>query len=164
MELLAWMESWSLSLWVRESNYGYYVLLNGHAIGMAIVVGVVLMLDLRLLGYAHRLPMEVFDRLLAIGWIGFGVNAVSGFILFAAQGQRYMQNWPFLIKMGLIVGGGLLMWLIGRMMRSSDEHLGMGIGRAGRLATLSIACWVGAIVAGRIIAYTLGPPPPPAFI
>src|SRR3546814_282856 len=162
MEFLAWVASSDLSTWVRESNYGYYLMLNGHAIGMALVVGVGLMLDVRVLGYATRLPLGVFDRLLAVGWLGFAVNAATGFILFAAQGQRYLQNTPFLIKILLIFLGGLSMWVLGRMMRNSGPHL--GVGPAGRtFAFVSILFWIGAIVAGRVIAYTLGPPPPPTL-
>ena len=166
MEFLAWMESSPLSIWVRESNFGYYILLNAHAIGMALVVGVVLMLDLRLLGFARSVPLKVFDRLLAVGWIGFAVNFASGAILFAAQGQRYMQNTPFLIKIGLILLGGFTMWLLGRMMRQSGAQGEKGgeVGSSGRsVAFLSMVFWIGAIVAGRIIAYTLGPPPPPTL-
>ena len=162
MEFLAWMEASSLSTWVRESNYGYYILLNAHAIGMALVVGIVLMLDLRIVGYARSVPVKTFDRLLVVGWIGFAVNFTSGAILFAAQGQRYLQNTPFLIKIGLILLAGLMMWLLGRMMRQAGPDGTVG-SRGRKVAVLSMVFWVGAIVAGRIIAYTLGPPPPPTI-
>jgi hypothetical protein len=157
------MEGWALSTWVRESNYGYYIMLNGHAIGMALVVGVVLMLDLRVLGFASELPLSLFDRLLTVGWVGFALNFASGFVLFAAQGPRYLANLPFLIKIVLIVLGGFAMWALGRMLRTSEPKLALpSSGRT--FAAFSILFWVGAIAAGRLIAYTLAPPPPPAFL
>lgn len=160
MEFLEWIEGTSVSRWVLESDYGYYIMLNFHAIGMALVVGVVLMLNVRVLGFGTSVPLWVFDRLLTIGWTGFALNAASGFLIFAAQGQRYLANTPFLIKMLLILLGGLSMWALGRMLRSGGPDV--EIGASGRtFALLSIVFWVAAIVAGRVIAYTLGPPPPP---
>lgn len=163
MEFLQWLESTGISIWIRESFYGYYIMLNLHAIGMALVVGVVLMLNIRVLGYGTGVPLRVFDQLLTIGWIGFAVNAASGVLIFAAQGPRYLSNTPFLIKMLLILLGGLSMWALGRILRNAGPNAEVG-GGGKAFAVLSILFWIGAIIAGRVIAYTLGPPPPPELI
>ena len=163
MEFFYAMTETAVSIWVLESNYGYYLMLIGHALGMATVVGVVLMLDLRVLGYGSALPFNVFDRLLTIGWLGFALNAATGILLFMAKADRYVINTPFILKILLIAAGGFSMWALGRLLRNNVSDV--EIESSGRtFAMLSIVFWIGAIIAGRLIAYTLPPPPPPAFI
>jgi len=160
MEILQWLEFTGLAQWVLGSNYGYYVLLMFHSIGMALVVGVILMLDMRLLGYGTGLPVIAFDRLISVGWIGFLVNAGSGALLYISAATRYTINLPFLIKMVLIALGGWTIWYLGRMIRQAGPEMRFA-DNAKTVAILSMVFWIGAIVAGRVIAYTLDGPVPP---
>ena len=60
MELLIWLETSGVATWVNESLWGYPIVLTSHAIGMAIVVGMVTVIDLRILGYAKRIPLPKY--------------------------------------------------------------------------------------------------------
>ena len=159
VEFVARLEGLPLSQWVAGSDWGYPIVLCCHSIGMALVVGVVLMLSLGVLGYAKGIPLSAFEILFKFAWVGLFLNAGSGVLLFIANGSALITNWTFLLKMVLIVIGGGLLFYLWRAMRSQPEQMGAGGGfnlptRA--LATATMLCWLGAVTSGRYIAYVLG--------
>ncbi len=160
MEFLASLEATELSQWIRFSFWGAYILLSFHAIGMALVVGLVLMMDIRMLGYAKGITPEAFSRMLPVAWAGFAVNFLSGLLLFVSNGTKLILNWSFQLKMSLIAAGGLSLWLLWRSVRSEIEIAGDFAATTNKqrvLAVASIIFWIGALTAGRLIAYTLTP-------
>jgi hypothetical protein len=159
MNFLATLENTPLSVWVQTSDYGYYLLLVGHAIGMGVVVGTVIVLCIRTLGFAKDWPFAQFKTLFRFAWAGFALNALTGLALFMANGRNLAQNPPFLIKISFIVLGGLcILFLWRRLARdgvvlADDGRTPSAGARAMACATLS--CWLIAIMAGRLIAYTV---------
>lgn len=155
MGFLEWLEATSLAEYVRVSAFGYPAAIALHSVGLAVMVGPVLMLDLRLLGRFHGIPYESLSRILAIAWIGFLINFLSGIGLFAAQATSYMTNVPFLVKIALVLVGAITaaqqQTVIGRQAASWNATGVPGSVRA--VAIGSIVFWVGAIVTGRLIAY-----------
>ena len=158
MEFLDWLAQSPLGVWVSESGYAYYMLLSGHAVGMAVVVGTAFMLCVRVLGFGKLVPVSLFDRLFLLAWAGFGLNALTGLLLFSANGRNLIQNGPFLWKLALIGLGGILLWALGRSLEGDKVRLattGSASTRSMTVAALTLACWVAAIIAGRVIAYTI---------
>ena len=159
MEFLSKLEAWPLSQWVAGSDWGYPIVLCFHSIGMALVVGVVLMLGVRVLGYARAIPLSVFETLFKFAWAGFVLNAGSGVLLFMANGQALITNWTFVLKIILIAIGGVLLLYLWRGVRAEPEQMESGgdfSGKAKGLAIVTILCWLGAVTSGRYIAYVLG--------
>jgi hypothetical protein len=174
MELLTWLEQTDFSTWLRESDWGYPSMLCVHAIGMGTVVGICLMYSARILGYAKQFPLAGFDKLLALAWFGFAINAASGVLLFVGEPRRLFATPAFWIKMILIVFAGLSLWALAKALHGEADRYGAdGLpGPDGALAgeavvttsakiaaIFSIVFWLGAITAGRIIGYTMPPPP-----
>lgn len=160
MEFLIALQASPLGQWVETSFYAHPMLLVFHALGMAAVVGVVLAFDLRVLGYARGIPLMAFERMLPLAWAGFGLNAISGLVIFSANAPKLVANWSFQTKMGLILLGGLSVWLLWRRIRRQASANGDSLEatRADKvIAALSILFWIGALWAGRMIAYTLLP-------
>src|SRR4051812_30395847 len=114
MDLLAWLEDTDFSVWLRESDWGHPIVLCFHAVGMALVVGVSIMFCARVLGYSKDFPLAGFDRLFALSWFGFAMNAVSGVLLFVGEPRRLLATPAFLIKMVLIVLAGMSLWVLSR--------------------------------------------------
>ena len=87
MELFAWLESSALSTWVSEADtvWAYPTVLTLHTLGLGVLVGASAVVDLRLLGIAHRIPLGPMRSLFRFMWIGFWINAVTGSMLFAAD-------------------------------------------------------------------------------
>ncbi len=174
MELLTWLEQTDFSTWLRESDWGYPVVLCVHAVGMGMVVGISWMYSARILGYAKHFPLAGFDRLFGLAWFGFAINAISGVLLFVGEPRRLFATPAFWIKMILIVFAGLALWALAKAVHGGVDQYGAdGLpGPDGALAgeavvttsakiaaILSIVFWIGAITAGRVIGYTMPPPP-----
>lgn len=157
MAFFAWLEGTRIALWVGESLWGYPLLLGLHVIGLAVVVGIFAMLDLRLLGVARSVEVAAFRPLFGLAWTGLLINAVSGVALFSSQATTFVHSTPFLVKLAAIALGVALAVLIRRRLfpRGFIEKAGApSRDRPLRgFAIASLVCWGGAIVAGRLIAY-----------
>lgn len=146
MTFLEWLEQSALALWVGESLYGYPFLLGMHAVGLAIIVGLSVVVNLHLVGLFEGVTTEAMQSMLRIAWVGFAVNAVSGLALFTSQATFFVTSTPFLTKIACIACGLTSVALVQRDLRTS---------RVGTLLVpvAGMLSWLGAIVAGRLIAY-----------
>jgi len=149
LQFLTWLETSSVGVWIRESLWGYPIVLSSHAVGMAIVVGVVTMIDIRVLGYARQIPIASFKSLFNLAWGGFALNFISGCLLFTGDPVKFFNDWPFRIKISLILLGMISVWLLLREIRDTGESTD----KARTIAIFSLLCWFGAITAGRLTAY-----------
>jgi hypothetical protein len=153
---LVWLESTPLSEWVvgSPSLLAFPGILALHAIGMGLAAGLAAVLDLRILGVARGVPLVEFRRFQPVLWGGFWLNAVSGVLLLVGYPTKALTNPVFYLKL-LLIGVGL--WLFKRIGRrvfddAGDERAQSPLVQ--RLAIFSLVCWVGAITAGRLLAYT----------
>jgi hypothetical protein len=157
MPVFEWLETTALAIWVGESLWGYPIMLGMHAIGLAIVVGIFVMLDLRMLGVVRGVSFTAFLSLYRLAWIGLLFNALSGSALFTSQATTFVESAPFLIKISAVIGGVIVGIIIQRRLNlraadwdAADTNIESS---ATALAVLSLICWIGAIFAGRLIAY-----------
>ena len=154
---LIWLESTALSQWIvgSPSMFAFPAILAVHAIGMGFAVGICLALDLRILGVAPGVRIAEMRRFVPIVWIAFWINAISGVLLLIGYPTKALTNPVFYLKL-LLIGVGL--WLFNRIgRRVFDETAGDQRAESPivqRLAIVSLVCWVGAITAGRLLAYT----------
>jgi hypothetical protein len=155
---LTWLEASGLAEWVRMSTAGYPTAITLHAVGMAIMVGLSVIVDLRLLGRFDGIPYGALQRLLPIAWIGFGINTLSGFGLFAAQATMFATDGMFLSKIILVFAGAATAGILQPELARADSWSGGVAPRNVRtIATLSLAFWFFAIVTGRLTAYIMIP-------
>jgi hypothetical protein len=154
-KLLVALQNSAFASWAQQSAYP--VIITFHSIGLATLVGLLMVIDLRVLGFAKTLPLPALRRLMTVVWIGFWINAVSGAMLFAIDAKKDFYSGLFRTKLSAIAAGLILGALIKRKVLSSPEAVaapaGDTSGRAKLLATLSLLCWIGAIVSGRLLAY-----------
>ena len=157
MDFLVQLEQTGFCTWVRESTslFAFPGILLIHTIGMALVVGINAGIDLRILGMAPAIPLAPLERFFPVFWVGFWVNAVTGTILLAADASTKMANPDFYVKMVFIA----LALVNVRMQRTTtfrllDKRPLTTMDKV--LAVTSIFFWLGAITAGRLMAY-VGP-------
>jgi len=150
-----WLESTAISIWVRESIslFAFPGILAIHTIGMAFVVGITAALTFGLFGLA-RFPVRDMERFFPILWIGFWVNAASGLALLMGYPTKALTNPVFYLKLTLILVAVSLLKPIGRRVFGESPPSEREARTAKVLAAVSLACWTGAIVAGRLLAYT----------
>ena len=154
---LVWLESTCLSTWIREEPYVYAfpAILSLHTIGMGLVAGMNTALGLRILGVAPRVPLMEMERFFPVMWLGFWLNAVSGVFLLIGYPTKAVTNPVFYTKLTFIAIALVVFRSIrGHVFRSPSPDA-QALSRKGRLlAGASLACWAGAIAAGRLLAYT----------
>ena len=155
--LLNALEQSDLSIWLRESPsvFGFYFILVFHTIGLAMVVGPNLAIDLRLLGAARDLPLFPMRNWFKLMWLGLAINVTSGIFLVLAYPSKAFTNPDFYIKLTLI---GFAVWLLRTMRRQVFGETTLSEAalqaRGKTLAVWSLVLWVGVITAGRLLAYT----------
>ena len=155
MKLLSTIEYSAFCTWVRESNslWAYPGILFMHTLGTAVVVGVSAIVNLRVLGFARRLPVAPLERYFPIIWTGFSASAISGAILFAADATSKIVSPLFGVKMLAIVLGVVTMVVIRRRVFGDRRVEATASARETRLAAASLVLWLVAIAAGRLMAY-----------
>ena len=150
------LENSEIAMWVGLSLWAYPMLLSLHIVGLAIVVGIFSMRDLRLLGFFPGLQPAAFLPLSKLAWVGFIINAISGFLLFTSQAVTFVGSIPFLVKIGCIVSGMALAGVIQSRLRGelATTTGAVEISSSTRsIAMVSLMFWAAAIIAGRLIAY-----------
>jgi hypothetical protein len=143
-----WYEDGPVGIFIRESLWGYPITLSSHAVGLATVMGVVVVVCMRVLGFASKISIPAFDKLLVVGWVGFIINLISGLILFAGTASTYFFQGTFQLKIGAILTGGILMKFVLGAVRDNKPAVTQKI-----LAFACIACWTVGMVTGRLMAY-----------
>jgi hypothetical protein len=154
MDALAWIEQTRLSVWVREDFYAYFVLLIGHAWGMAFLVGGGIVVSLRVLGIASGTRMERFRGFFPFMWLGAALAVVSGLGLLAGYPAKALTNWIFALKFVCLIGAALL---VRRMARTAFPAAARGVptSAASRLtAAAALVLWLGGVAGGKLLLYT----------
>jgi len=158
MELFVWLQESALAQWVGSAPtlLAYPTILTLHTVGMSVVVGTCVMLDLRLLGVARDVPLAGFRRAPLFVWSGFGVNALTGMLLFLPAAEQKATQTTFLIKLAFIALALATYGRIRNVVFRDAATLAAPISAEARvLAGLSLLFWAGATVAGRLMAYIL---------
>jgi hypothetical protein len=148
MGILLWIEESGVGIFVRESLWGYPIILSSHGVGMAIVMGVVIALNMRVLGYASGTAVLSYNGLFMAGWIGFYINLISGLLLFTNYAERYFFQGSFQLKIGLIVLGGVLLKVLMNGIRDGRDEM-----HTKMVSIACLSCWFGAVITGRLMAY-----------
>lgn len=126
-----------------------------HFVGLCLLFGVVLLVNLRMLGVVDGVPLADVNRLLPWGIAGLGINIVTGFLFFLASPDQYTQNAAFAWKIGLMSLGGLTL-LYPTMFDEEPASAGDVMHAPGTrktIAAASIAIWIGVIFLGRFLPY-----------
>jgi len=153
MDFLTTLEELSFSTWVREYIWAYPTILWLHVMGMAVVAGISGVISLRLLGISPRIAVQPLERLYPLMWWGFGVNAVTGTAMLLADASKKLVDPTFYIKMIFIFAGvAILQRTRNKVFRNLGPD-GAVPESARALAWAGLICWLGAVTAGRLLAY-----------
>jgi hypothetical protein len=149
-----WLHSAAVASFVVRHIWVWPASETLHFIGLCLLFGVVLLVNLRMLGMMKSIPLAAFHRLLPWGILGFGINAATGMLFFIATPEQYTQNIAFHWKMGLMLLAGLnILYLM-----VFDEAWALGPGdnaplSAKVIAGSAICLWVGVMYFGRMLPY-----------
>jgi hypothetical protein len=153
-----WLEQSSIGEAVRMTPSLYPLLESLHILGIALLVGPALAVDLRLLGIGRGvLPVTIVSRyLLPMSHTGFGLVALTGAAMFTGIALTVTSSPAAPWKFGLIVLAGVNIAIfhtgVYRTVKEWDLYARTPL-RAQVAAVISAASWMGVIIAGRLLAY-----------
>ena len=145
---------------IRESEVLFPFIESLHVIAICLVVGSILTLDLRLLGFAslQRPVSRLTAAILPVTWGAFTVAVMTGLLLFISNASKYLANGYFDAKLCLIAAAGLNMMvfhgLSARDMSQWEQRKSSPV--SARVAgALSILIWIAVVACGRMIGFTM---------
>jgi hypothetical protein len=156
MAFLEWLQNSWLGMTVAQVLWAYPLLETIHSIGMAMLIGSLGLINLRVLGVKPELPLLATQQLLPLAWIGFTLNAISGTLLFTSSAVDFFASNTFRVKMVLIVLGGLNAALLGRRVFREAAAASPALSPTAStkwIAGTSLVFWFGAVCAGRLVYY-----------
>ena len=158
LEIAIWLSETKWSIALVESLYMYPWIESAHVLSICFFIGILLFVDLRLMGVAFtKLPIsEMNKKVLPWSLFGFGLMTLTGFLLFYAIPVSSYQNIFFRFKVILILVAGLNAFLFHRQMKLEGMNWdeGKSIPKSVHLkAVASLVLWSGVIISGRMIAY-----------
>ncbi len=155
-----WLEYSPVGDFVATSAWAFPTLESVHVIGLALVVGSIAIMDLRLLGLASKkIPVTRLSRdVLPWTWVAFAIAAITGLLLFTGNASSYAANPFFQWKMVLLVLAALNMLAFHLITWKSVGRWDLGATPIGaKLAGgLSLVFWIAVVTTGRWIGFTLG--------
>jgi hypothetical protein len=154
--ILDWLHDSWLGHIMRDVPWLFPTCEGLHFVGMALLLGTIGIIDLRILGFAKGLPIGPLHRLLPLAFFGFALNVATGIAFVCSDPDSYWIVPAFRFKLLLILlAGANAIWFWVSILKHVDEW-GPDVD-ASRLAKVisaaSLLFWTGVVTAGRFIAF-----------
>jgi hypothetical protein len=151
------LQATGLAFLMRDNQWLWAFCETLHFLGLAMMVGAIGVLDLRMLGVAKAMPMKPLHRLVPWGIAGFMINLITGVMFFCADAMQYAHNIAFQFKMLFVMLAGLnVLYFYVSGASHRVEALGAGAEAptdAKVVAVLSLILWFGVMYWGRMLPF-----------
>ena len=130
-----------------------------HFLGLSLTFGVLLAVNLRILGVMRQIPFADVHRLLPWGMLGFGANLITGMLFFVGQPKQYIDSAPFYWKVVflMIAGANFLYLTVFRKAWAPRDNALYGEWHASladkAMAVLSLFSWLAVLYGGRMLPF-----------
>ena len=159
LQILTWLQGLGWATAIKESAYVFPLIEGSHILALSFSVGMIILLDLRLLGLAFRKQPVSLIATQTLPWtiVGFGVMFFTGLLLFCAQAVKVWDNPFFRVKMLLLFLAGVnaLYYQLRYYPNMAAWDLTSTPRGVRVVAVLSLIFWIGVIACGRTMAYEL---------
>jgi hypothetical protein len=155
--LTRWLEStWLSNAFLDNGAWSWPLSESLHFIGLCMLIGSIGLIDLRILGVGKGIRFADLHRFVIFTVAGFAINVLSGSMFLIGQPDQYFLNLAFHFKLAFLVIAGLNVLAFYGTQFQRLKLLGPEeeAPRAARvMAAVSLFCWVGVIVAGRMLTF-----------
>jgi len=153
-DILHWFRDTSLGAAVRHSRWMFATGETFHFLGLSLLVGGILIVDLRLLGFLRHISMRSALAFLPFAIIGFVINLLTGILFFTADPMMYWPNPAFRLKMFLILLAGInaLIFTLFKQRQAlalGDDDQATTFMKVS--AGLSLSLWLVVLLLGRLL-------------
>ncbi len=159
VEFVQWLNDRHFSVALRGDDWPFPIIETVHILGLGISVGLVIWIDLRLLGVTmlrHERVSEIVSQLEPWAKAGFIVMFISGLLLLLAEPMKCYTALSFRLKVIMLILAGLNVWYFHAKVYPTvaewDEAPVLPW-RARMVGIFSLTLWFGIIIAGRWTAY-----------
>lgn len=155
-DLTLWLQSTLLSHTIVERTWIWPVAETVHFIGLALMLGIVGLLDLRLMGFLPRIPMGALHEMVPFAIGGFALNVISGAIFLAGHPEQYVHNVSWWLKAASLVVAGANALVFERLYARQALVLQAGepMPTAVRwIGAISMASWLSVLYWGRMLPF-----------
>lgn len=146
----------ALNQWIADTYWLWPVMEIIHFIGLTLMLGGLIVIDLRMAGHLPRLDATKTHQILPFVILGFVLNVITGVLFFYGDPGRYSINIGFQLKMVLVMVAGLnagfYHWKVSPLIHGLSKTSGTPL-LAKCTAYTSLSMWFGVLLAGRLIPY-----------
>lgn len=154
--IIDWILNTSISDWILSTYWVWPMLETFHFFGLCLLLGSLLVIDLRMMGFLRGMSLQATHQLLPLVFIGFGINILTGILFLFGDPGRYVINIGFQLKMVLVVLAGInaviFYWKVNGPMHNWDSHGDVPV-FAKAVGAASLFLWFGVLILGRLIPY-----------
>lgn len=154
--IIEWLKATTLSAWMTNSQWLWPICETIHFIGLSLLVGIIGLLDFRLLGFMRSIPLSSLRKLLPVGIAGFVLNLVTGVMFFVGAPNQYMFNVSWWMKVLFLAVAGLnaMYFETTQGLRALAIPAGEPMPRAFKVAGgVSLFAWFMVIYWGRMLPF-----------
>jgi hypothetical protein len=149
-----WLTRASIHDWVQNNPNVWPAAETLHFLGLCLIFGILLVVNLRLMGFMRTIPYGAVHRLLPWGMLGFAVNLVTGMMFFIATPEQYVTNYPFYWKIVFMMAAGanlLYITVVDRAWTQEPTYDTPIFDKA--IGASAIVLWMGVIYWGRMLPF-----------
>jgi hypothetical protein len=151
---------WMTSTWINGVVLGYAwswpTLESLHFLALCTLMGSLLVMDLRLIGFHRIIPLQAVHSLMPLAIVSFAINLITGLGFLFGDPHTYAANYAFWVKMSLILLAGINFVVYFTAVEPKIIKLGPNEptpGIAKVVGVLSLAFWFGVLAYGRLLPY-----------
>jgi hypothetical protein len=156
-DALTALQEWAPIAALRNSRWIYASVNAAHIVGIAVLFGAIVPLDLRLMGWRRTVPIGTMARvLLPVAIAGLALTLVAGLALFSVRATKYAATGLFQLKMALLICAITNAFLLHRAVQWDAHQAAVSVVPPRRLrvaGAVSIALWLSMIACGRMLAF-----------
>ena len=159
LSLVQWLNETPWSVFLRENDYSFAIIETVHILGLAFSVGLIMWVDLRLMGVSMRRKRvtDIVGQFEPWATGGLVIMFTSGLLLLVSEPLKCYMTISFRFKAVMLVLAGLNVWYFHAKVFPSvaewDEAAVSPAWRAKMVGAFSLTLWLGIIIAGRWTAY-----------
>jgi hypothetical protein len=153
---VSWVHHAGISDWITGWRWLWAVCETIHFFGLALLIGVTGLLDLRLVGAMRRIPVAAIMDFMPWAIVGFTFNLVTGVIFFLGAPEQYVNNTAFYAKMLFILLAGVNAIYFQIVLFKKARLIGPGEAaplQAKIVAVVSMGCWLLVMYCGRMLPF-----------
>jgi uncharacterized membrane protein len=139
--------------YVRDTPWTWIAAETLHFIGLSLLIGIILLIDLRVLGFMPQVSFAALDRLLPWAMLGFALNVFTGMLFFAAAYGQYTNNPAFFWKLVFVMlaGANTLYFTFDHTWATEPGREAPALSKAAAVGAMFL--WVGVMYWGSMLPF-----------